>query len=74
MTELHLMGDSDIDGHQLATYRLESMPRFDGLIAATGRLYLTTADGKVLCLGGDDGDPLPRVTGTVAVGPGKGSR
>jgi outer membrane protein assembly factor BamB len=53
-----LVAVSPADGRKLASYRLESMPRFDGLIAAAGRLYLATADGKVLCLGGE-GDPLP---------------
>jgi hypothetical protein len=28
------------------------MPVFDGLSAANGRLYLSTLDGKVLCLRG----------------------
>ena len=35
----------------LAEYHLDSLPAFDGLIAANGRLYLVTADGKVLCFG-----------------------
>ena len=26
---------------------------FDGLIAAKGRLYLATTDGKILCMAGD---------------------
>lgn len=38
------------DGEPLATYDLESAPVFDGLIAANGKLYLTTLDGQVLCL------------------------
>jgi len=54
-----LLAVSPADGHRLAAYRLESMPRFDGLIAAAGRLYLCTADGKVVCLGADAGTPLP---------------
>ncbi len=37
------------DGEKLAQYRLDSLPVFDGLIAAVGRLLLSTADGKVLC-------------------------
>ncbi len=35
------------------------MPRFDGMIAAGGRLYLSTADGRVIALGADRGKPLP---------------
>ena len=46
-------------GKKLAAYRLAAMPRFDGMIAANGRLYLSMADGKVLCLSPDKGKPLP---------------
>jgi len=53
-----LVAVSPADGHKLAAYRLDSMPRFDGLIAAGGRLYLSTVDGKVLCLGAGEGRPL----------------
>jgi hypothetical protein len=45
-------------GEKLAAYRLDSMPRFDGMIAAAGRLYLSTVDGNVLCLGAGQGQPL----------------
>jgi outer membrane protein assembly factor BamB len=54
-----LVAVSPDDGRKLAAYRLDSMPHFDGLIAAGGRLYLSTADGKVLCLGTGEGNPLP---------------
>jgi hypothetical protein len=37
------------DGSTLAEYPLDSLPAFDGLIAAEQRLYLVTADGQVLC-------------------------
>jgi len=40
------------DGQTLSRCRLDHMPRFDGLIAARGKLYMTTADGHVLCLAG----------------------
>ncbi|GAG19983.1 unnamed protein product, partial [marine sediment metagenome] len=43
---------SPADGKKLAEYRLDSEPVFDGLIAAGGRLYLSTVDGKVLCFAG----------------------
>ncbi len=46
------------DGKPIAAYRLASMPVFDGLIAAYGRLYLSTRDGKVLCLSSEAGSPL----------------
>ena len=37
------------DGEKLAEYALDSQPVFDGLIAAAGRLYLATEDGRLLC-------------------------
>lgn len=52
-------------GAMLAAYRLDFAPRFDGLIAAGGRLYLATSGGEVLCLGADDGQPLPAVDEVV---------
>jgi hypothetical protein len=41
---------SAADGKKLAECQMESLPVFDSLIAAQGRLYLATVDGKVLCL------------------------
>jgi hypothetical protein len=40
------------DGQKLAECPLVFMPVLDGLAAARGRLYLATADGRVLCLAG----------------------
>ncbi len=42
------------DGKMLEERKLEAPPVFDGLIAAAGRLYLCTTDGKILCLGGTE--------------------
>ncbi len=39
------------DGTKLAERALPAAPVLDGLIAAQGRLYLSTRDGRVLCLG-----------------------
>jgi len=39
------------DGSKLAEYNLDSPPVFDGMSAAGGRLYLSTADGTVHCYG-----------------------
>lgn len=50
---------SPTDGQKIAAYRLGAMPIFDGMIAALGRLYLATADGKLLCLSTEQGEPLP---------------
>ena len=43
---------SATDGTKLAEHKLRSVPLFDGMAAAGGRLYMATIDGKVLCLGG----------------------
>ncbi|MEE8450577.1 MAG: PQQ-binding-like beta-propeller repeat protein [Thermoguttaceae bacterium] len=40
---------SSKDGEKLAEYELSSPPVFDGLIAAHGKLYVSTEDGKVTC-------------------------
>jgi outer membrane protein assembly factor BamB len=37
------------DGEKLTEYKLESVPVWDGMAAANGRLYMATIDGKVLC-------------------------
>lgn len=39
------------NGKKLAEYKLKTLPAFDGMIAAEGRLYLCTADGRVICMG-----------------------
>jgi len=53
-----LVAVSQADGKKLAAYRLDFVPRFDGLIAANGRLYVSTLGGDVLCLSGAQGQPL----------------
>ena len=45
-------------GEKLAAYSLDFVPRFDGLIAANGRLYISTLSGDVLCLSNAQGPPL----------------
>jgi hypothetical protein len=52
-----LLAVSANDGSKLAAYRLDSMPVFDGMAAAGGRLFMVTTDGKVLALG-SEGKPL----------------
>jgi outer membrane protein assembly factor BamB len=39
------------DGSKLHRVEFDAMPVFDGLIAARGKLYLSTVDGHVVCLG-----------------------
>jgi len=63
-----LVAVSPGDGKKLAAYRLDVVPRFDGLIAARGKLYLTTLEGDVLCLGADRGQPLPAAEDVVVNG------
>ncbi len=41
------------DGKKLAEHKLASPPVHDGLIAAAGRLYITTLDGKLHCFRGE---------------------
>ena len=55
-----LMSMAATDGTKQRELTLDSPPVFDGLIAAGGRLYLSTADGKLICLAGE--------TSTVAEG------
>jgi len=42
---------STADGRIFKEYPLEAEPVFDGMAAAYGRLYLSTKNGKVLCMG-----------------------
>ncbi len=44
---------SPSDGRKLAEYKLNSVPAWDGMAAADGRLYLATNDGCVLCMAGE---------------------
>ena len=40
------------DGSKLAEYKMEGMPRYDGMAAAEGRLFVATKDGRVVCMTG----------------------
>jgi len=60
-----LVAVSAADGRKLAAYRLDFVPIFDGLAAANQRLYITTMDGKIVCLGADKGQPLTVATEPV---------
>ena len=53
-----LMAVSKVDGTRLAAYRLDSVPVFDGMAAADGKLFMATLDGKVLCFGATGGPSL----------------
>jgi len=43
---------SAIDGKKVSEYKLDSLPVWDGLIAAAGKLYMTTMNGEVCCYSG----------------------
>ncbi len=45
------------DGKDVARYNLESLPVWDGMAAANGRLYLSMANGKVRCYVGTNYPP-----------------
>ncbi|UCD00188.1 MAG: PQQ-binding-like beta-propeller repeat protein [Phycisphaerales bacterium] len=40
------------DGKKLAQYKLPAPPVWDGMAAAGGRLYISTSDGGIVCMGG----------------------
>ncbi len=39
------------DGTRLAEHRLRSVPRYDGMAVTPGRCYVSTLDGRVVCVG-----------------------
>ena len=41
------------DGSKLSELKLDSLPVFDGMIAAEGRLFLATTSGRVVCFRGE---------------------
>ena len=42
------------DGKKLAQYEMDALPAWDGMAAASGRLYVTTADGRLICMSGSE--------------------
>jgi hypothetical protein len=47
-----LIAISASDGAELARYKLDSSPVFDGMAAANSQLYLSLVNGQVLCMAG----------------------
>ena len=45
------------DGRQMAQYTLESMPVWDGMVAANNKLYLALKNGSVICFEGGNFPP-----------------
>jgi len=46
-----LLAVSATDGKQIAEYRLQAAPAWDGIAAANGKLYICLADGTIQCMG-----------------------
>jgi len=40
------------DGEKLAEYELPAPPVWDGMAAASGRLFISTSDGSIVCMKG----------------------
>ncbi|MHC4118233.1 MAG: outer membrane protein assembly factor BamB family protein [Planctomycetota bacterium] len=49
------------DGSVRSRYALDTIPVFDGMAAAGDSLFVTTADGRVLCLSGSGKSPLRKI-------------
>lgn len=47
-----LMAFDPADGKKLAQTDVTWSPVFDGMIAADGRLYISTTNGRIVCYGG----------------------
>ncbi|MBT4817732.1 MAG: PQQ-binding-like beta-propeller repeat protein [Lentisphaerae bacterium] len=70
---LHVVSASD--GRQLAEYKLDSPPVFDGMIAARKRVFLALEDGSLACYGKQAiaapdlaaGEPPSKVSGPAPV-------
>jgi outer membrane protein assembly factor BamB len=48
-------------GETLKQFKLNTIPRHDGMIAAHGKIYMTTIDGRILCLGKGSGTAHQKV-------------
>ena len=49
------------DGKLAARYALDTIPVFDGMVAAGDSLYITAVDGRVIRLAGTRGAPLKKI-------------
>jgi hypothetical protein len=57
---------SAADGRKLAAWQLDSMPVFDGMAAANGKLFFASVDGKVVCLAGEGAALKPAPDAPIA--------
>lgn len=46
-----LQAFSTKDGKTLAKYKIDSLPMWDGMAAANGKIFFSTTDGKIVCFG-----------------------
>jgi len=42
------------DAQKVAQYELDSAPVYNGLAASANRLFMSTRDGHVICMGGEN--------------------
>jgi outer membrane protein assembly factor BamB len=49
------------NGRVSSRYALNTIPVFDGMAAAGGRLYMATVDGHIMCLAGNGQTPLRKI-------------
>ena len=54
---------SKADGQPVARYSLDTIPAFDAMAAADGRLFMCSVDGRVICLGADGRKSLDSLDG-----------
>ena len=51
-------------GRVVRRYALDTIPVFDGMAAAQDSLFMTTVDGRVICMAAEGKSPLPRIEDT----------
>ncbi|NOZ23317.1 MAG: PQQ-binding-like beta-propeller repeat protein, partial [Planctomycetes bacterium] len=56
-----LLAVSPDDGKELARYPLDSAPVWDGMAAANGRLYLSLHNGRLVCYGDNNWEPVRKL-------------
>ena len=47
-----LWAASAATGEKITEYKLPAPPAWDGMVVASGRLYISLGDGRVMCMGG----------------------
>jgi outer membrane protein assembly factor BamB len=52
-------------GETTHSFHVDALPEFDGMVAAYGRIYASTTDGRILCLG-NEGEPMELINATTS--------